>query len=59
MIKAVIEEEPTGKRPLGRPRLRLEDCVKRDVKTVDPRANWKGVAEDRERWRNICCTGWS
>jgi len=33
--------------------------MKRDVKAVDPRANWKEVAEDRERWRNICCTEWS
>jgi len=58
MIKVVTEEEPIGKRLIGRPRLRWENCVKRDVKTVDPRANWKKVAEDRERWRNICM-GWS
>jgi len=59
MIKAVIEEEPIGKRQVGRPRLRWEDCVKRNVKAVVPRANRKEVAEDRERWRNLCCTGWS
>jgi len=29
--------------------------VKRDVKAVDPRANWKEVAEGKESWRNICC----
>jgi hypothetical protein len=56
MIK-VIEEEPMGKRSLGRPRLRWEDCVKRDVGRVDPEANWRELAEDRERWRNISCMG--
>lgn len=39
MIKSVIEEKPIGKIPLGRPHLRWEYCVKRDVRTVDPRAN--------------------
>jgi Reverse transcriptase (RNA-dependent DNA polymerase) len=59
MINTVIREEPKGKRPLGRPRLRWEDCVKREVKEVDPRANWREIAENRIRWREICFTGWS
>lgn len=46
MIKAVIEEEPIGKRPLSRLRLRWEDCVKKDVETVDPGTNWMDLAED-------------
>lgn len=37
-----------GKRPLSRPGLRWEDCVKRNVKAVDPRVSWKEVAEDRD-----------
>lgn len=32
MIKAVIEKDPVEKKPLGRPRLRWDDCVKRDDK---------------------------
>lgn len=39
MIKSVIKEDPIGKKPIRRSRLRWEDCVKSDVKTVDPRAN--------------------
>lgn len=40
MIKTLIEEEPKGKRPLGRPRFRWEDCsVKRNVEAVDPGVN--------------------
>jgi hypothetical protein len=59
MIKSVIEEEPIGKRPLGRLRLKWEDCVKRDVGKVDLGANWRELAEDRERLRNISYKGWS
>jgi len=56
MIKTVIEEEPIGKIPLDRPRLKWEDCVKREVMVVHPGANWREVADDRERWREMCCT---
>ncbi|VVC35167.1 Hypothetical protein CINCED_3A018104 [Cinara cedri] len=27
MTKTVLQENPRGKRPLGRPRMRWEDCV--------------------------------
>jgi hypothetical protein len=46
MIKAVIEEEPIGKRLLGRLRLRWKDCMKRDVGKVYPGANWRELVED-------------
>jgi hypothetical protein len=59
MINTLIEEEPKGKRPLDRPRLRWEDCVKREVTEVDPRANWREIAENRIRCREIYFTGWS
>lgn len=51
MIKTVVEEEPKGKRPLGRLCLRWEDYVKRDIKAVNPAVNWREVAQDRERWK--------
>jgi hypothetical protein len=56
MIYAIIKEEPEGKRPLGRPRLRWEDCVKTEVKAAHPGANRREEAEDRIRWREICYT---
>lgn len=50
LTKSVIKADLMGKRPLGRPNLRWEDCVKRDVKVVNPaRVDWREVAEDRER----------
>jgi hypothetical protein len=32
----MIEEEPNGKRPLGRRKLRWEDSVKREVEKIEP-----------------------
>lgn len=49
MIKTLIKEGLIGQRPLGRPRLKWEDYMKRDVKVVNPSANWREVIEDRER----------
>jgi len=36
MIKTVLQENPRGKRPLGRPRMRWEECVKKDVTEFYP-----------------------
>lgn len=49
MIKTVIKEDQTGKKLLSRPRIRSENCVKRDVKTVDPGANCREAVDNSER----------
>jgi len=39
LIRQIMEEDHRvyrGKRPLGRPKLRREDCVKKDIKTIGP-----------------------
>lgn len=41
------------------PRLIWENCVKRNVKMIDPGANWREVSAGRERRRRICFTGWT
>lgn len=40
----MIYEQPI-KKPLGRQRLRWEDCVKKDI-VEDPGVNWKELTED-------------
>jgi hypothetical protein len=55
----VIEEEPNGKRPIGRPKLRWEDGVKKEVEKIEPGIKWREVAEDRDRWQNLVFSGWS
>ena len=45
---------PTGKRPLGRPRLRWEDNIRMDLKEIDINTrNWVDSAQDRDYWRAI------
>jgi hypothetical protein len=43
--------KPEGKRPLGRPRRRLEDNIKMDLQEVGWGMDWIYLAQDRYRWR--------
>jgi hypothetical protein len=41
-----------GKRPLGRPRRRSVDDVKKDLLEIGwGRVDWFGLAHDRDKWR--------
>jgi hypothetical protein len=51
-VKNTSVGKPEVKRPLGRPRRRLEDNIKMDLREI----GWSGVvwvdlAEDRDQWR--------
>jgi hypothetical protein len=46
--------KPEGKRPLGRPRRRLVDNIRRDLVEVEwGDVDWIGLAQDRDRWRAL------
>ena len=47
-IRAVAEMKMEGKRPRGRPKLRWNDTVRRDLKAWNIKEEW---ATDRERWK--------
>jgi hypothetical protein len=52
----VLVGKPEGKRPLGRPRLMWVDntCTWMDLVEVGwGDVDWIGLAEDRERWRDL------
>ena len=51
--KKVMESVPVGKRPLGRPRTRWEDEVKRIARELEVEEEWKVVAQNRDRWRQL------
>jgi len=55
----VLEKDPAGKIPLGRPRMRWEDLVKKDVSALGGGSDWKERASNRDGWREGCLTGWS
>ena len=48
---ATLREQ--GRRRRTRPRLRWEDCVKRDVKKAGEEGDWKKKTGDRGGWRRI------
>jgi hypothetical protein len=46
-----------GKRPLGRPRRRLEDGTRMDVREIGwGSVDWIQLAQDRNRWRTLVNT---
>ena len=49
-LKEVRSAVPTGKRPLGRPKLRWCDQVKRDVSQCGGTVE---MAADREAWKRL------
>jgi hypothetical protein len=45
---------PEGKRPLGRPRRRWVDNIKRDLGEIGwDGMDWIDLAEDRDQWRAL------
>ena len=51
--KRATELREQGRRRRGRPILRWEDCIKRDVKKTGEEGDWKKKSGDREGWRRI------
>ena len=57
-VHKVLVGKPEGKRPLGRPRRRLEDNIKMDLEEVGRGCgDWMELAQDRDRWRALVSTG--
>ena len=49
-----MEEKPDGKRPFGRPRRRLQDNIKMDLKEVGSGSmDWIALAQDRDRCKAL------
>jgi len=50
----VLVGKPEGRRPLGRPRRRWVDNIRRDLQeVVFGYVDWTGLAQDRDRWRTL------
>ena len=41
-----------SKRPIGRPKIRREDDVLEDIKSINI-SNWKKVARNRDSWKKV------
>ena len=56
-VHRVLVGKPEGKRPLGRPRRRLEDNIKMDRQEVGGgRGDWMELAQDRDEWQTLVGT---
>jgi hypothetical protein len=56
-VHRVLVGKPEGKRPLGRPRRRWEDNVRRDLQEVGGCCgDWMERAHDRDWWRALVST---
>ena len=51
--KRAAELREEGRRRRGRPRLRWEDCVKRDVRKAGEEEEWKKKTRDRGGWKRL------
>ena len=50
-VYRVLVEKPESKRPLGRPRLRWEDNIKKELQEIGCGGmDWMELAQDRDRW---------
>jgi hypothetical protein len=50
----ILVRKPEGKRPLGRPRRRWVDNIKRDVSEIGWYGmDWIDLAQDRDQWRAL------
>ena len=50
--KAEVIKQPNH-RKRGRPQLRWDDCIKRDVRKAEEGDNWTEKAADWEKWKGI------
>ena len=51
--KRAVELREQGRRRRGRPSLRWEDCVKRDVRKAGEEEDWKKKTRDRGGWKRL------
>jgi hypothetical protein len=51
-VQKIKRYKPMSKRPIGRPKMRWEDDVLEDVRSMDVR-NWKKVAQNRDSWKKV------
>ena len=53
-VYRVLVGKPEGRSPLGKPRRRWEDNIRKDLREVGCGCvDWMELAEDRDRWRAL------
>jgi len=52
MVKAICCWKAISRRPIGRPKIRWEDDVRKDIQKSNV-PNWKTLIQDRRRWKEL------
>ena len=52
MVKAIYSWKPISRRPIGRPKTRCVDDVRKDIENYQV-PNWKTLVQDRRRWTEL------
>jgi hypothetical protein len=52
IVQKIKRWKPMSKRPIGRPKTRWEDDMLGDIRRLNVN-NWKKVAQDRDRWKEV------
>jgi hypothetical protein len=52
MVKAIYSWKPISRRPMGRPKIRWEDDVRKDIQKLKV-SYWKILVQDRRRWKEL------
>jgi hypothetical protein len=53
-VYRILVEKPEGEGQLGKPRYKLEDNIKMDLREVGwGGMDWIGLAQDRDQWRAL------
>jgi hypothetical protein len=52
IVQKIKRWKPMSKRPIGRPKMRWEDDVLEDARSMKVR-NWKQVAQNRDSWKKV------
>jgi len=51
-VQKIKRWKPMSKRPIGRPKIRSEDDVLEDIKSINVR-NWRKVAQNKDSWKTV------
>ena len=52
MVKAIYSWKPISRRPIGRPKVRWDDAVRKDIQKLKV-PNCKILVQDRRRWKEL------
>ena len=52
IVQKIKRWKPMSKRQIGRPKIRWEDDVLEEIKSINI-SNWKKVAQNRDSWKKV------